>query len=44
VYRGEADEPDWRGLRPQVRAYLDYVLARIDEAVSQRDEAAGEKS
>jgi predicted nucleotidyltransferase len=29
VYRGEADEPAWDRMRPQVRAYLDHVLGEI---------------
>ena len=32
VYRGEAEDPAWPELLPQVRAYADYVLAQIEAA------------
>lgn len=31
VYRGEAEEPGWNELCPQVQAYVDHVRARIDD-------------
>jgi predicted nucleotidyltransferase len=32
IYRGEAPEGSWEDLLPQVRAYADYVVARIRRA------------